>query len=75
MTLRKFYNVRLLPSGRWSIGFEGAGRPSASADSEEAAIRRARQLARLAGSDLIVVHEPDGSIRLVTVEAGERLER
>jgi hypothetical protein len=66
------YHVMLLRSGRWGVIREGARRPSVSADTQSAALLRAKGLTRIARADHVLLHEESGQIKRVEVEQFER---
>jgi uncharacterized protein YdaT len=51
------------PDGGWDIGKEGSPRKSGHADTQQAAIDRAREIVHNAGGGEVVIHGRDGKIR------------
>lgn len=62
VTKQRTYHVMTRIGGGWSVRKEGASRASGIYDSKEQAIKRAREVARSAGGD-IVIHNRDGLVQ------------
>jgi hypothetical protein len=65
VTKQRTYHVMTRIGGGWSVRKEGASRPTGTYDSKEQAIRRARQVARSGGGD-VVIHKRDGLVQELT---------
>jgi hypothetical protein len=62
---QRTYHVMTRIGGGWSVRKEGASRPTGTYYSKEQAIKRAREVARSAGGD-VVIHKRDGLVQELT---------
>jgi hypothetical protein len=59
------YHVMTRIGGGWSVRKEGTTRPTGTFDSKDQAIRRAREVARNGGGE-VVIHHRDGLVQELT---------
>ena len=59
------YHVMTRIGGGWSVRKEGASRPAGTFDSKDQAIKRAREVARSGGGE-VVIHYRDGLVQELT---------
>jgi hypothetical protein len=65
MPKRRIYHVMTRIGGGWSVRKEGVSRPTGTFDSKSQAIRRAREVARSGGGE-VVIHDRDGLVQELT---------